>query len=232
MTIKCLIVDDEPLAQDVLKDYVEACPELKLVKVCNDALEAGEIMRNETIDLLFLDINMPRLTGINFVKSLSHIPLFIFITAYPEFAIEGFEVDAVDYLLKPVPFERFRKAVNRAIKRMEDKKDITTSGLGHILVKADRKNYRVEFDKLLFLEAMGDYVRFYLDDKKLMVHGTLKDILNKLPEKQFFRIHKSYVVNIRKVSYIEGNMVKLSDEKIPVSLTYREEFFKELNKSN
>ncbi|MBN1822042.1 MAG: response regulator transcription factor [Prolixibacteraceae bacterium] len=229
MAVKCLIVDDEPLAQDVLKDYVESCPELELVMICNDALEAGDIVRKENIDLLFLDINMPRLTGINFVKSLSHTPLFILITAYPEFAIEGFEVEAVDYLLKPVPFERFRKAVNRALERLENRQISEQTPIQHILVKADKKNYRIEFNNLLFLEAMGDYVRFYMEDKKLMVHGTLKEIVQKLPEKQFIRIHKSFIVNISKVNYIEGNMVKLGNEKIPVSLTYREEFFKIMN---
>ena len=232
MAVKCIIVDDEPLAQDVLKDYVEACPELELLAVCKNALEAGEIMHSQEVDLLFLDVNMPRLTGINFVKSLNHTPLFIFVTAYPEFAVEGFEVDAVDYLLKPVAFERFRKAVNRALERLGDKVGQHAAGEGYILVKADKKNYRIPFNEILFLEAMGDYVMFRLEGKKLMAHGTMKQFIEKLSAPEFQRIHKSYVVNLNKVSYIEGNQVKIGDDKIPVSLTYRDELMKALNKSS
>jgi len=229
MKLKCIIVDDEPLSQDVLKDYVEACPELDLVKVCYDALEAGEVLRKEEVDLLFLDINMPKLSGINFVKGLQTMPMFIFVTAYPEFAIEGFEVDAVDYLLKPVSFGRFRKAVNRAVERFTDKQPVKNQGTTHIMVKADKKSYRVGFDDIIYLEAMGDYVRFNLAEKKLMAHGTLKDILAQLPETRFVRIHKSYVINVSKVKYIEGNMVKLEPVSLPVSLTFREELLRILN---
>ncbi len=232
MVIKCLIIDDEPLAQDILKDYVAASPELELVQVCNDALEAGEVLQEEKIDLLFLDINMPRLTGISFIKSLSYTPLCVFITAYPQYAVEGFEVDAVDYLLKPVAFGRFRKAVNRALERMENKLGQTPSESGFILVKADKKNYRIGYDELLFLEAMGDYVMFRLTDKKLMAHGTMKQFQSRLPASLFQRIHKSYVINLKKINYMEGNQIKIGDDKLPVSLTYREDLVKALNGNN
>lgn len=223
MKLNCLIVDDEPLSQDVIIDFVKACPELHLVNVCNNALEAGEILKQQNIDLLFLDINMPKLSGIGFIKSLKEPPLFVFITAYPEFAIEGFEVDAVDYLVKPVSFERFRTSVNRAIERLEGNENIK-----HLMVRSNKKNYRINFDELLYLEAQGDYVRFVTEDKSLMVHGTLKEFITQIPEKLFGRIHKSYVISLSKVVYTEGNQVKIGEHKLPVSLSYKDELIKKL----
>ncbi|HKI90330.1 MAG TPA: LytTR family DNA-binding domain-containing protein [Draconibacterium sp.] len=225
MQLRCIIADDEPLSQDVIVDYVKACPELALVAVCNDALEAGKIFQNEKIDLLFLDINMPKLSGIGFVKSLKEAPLFILITAYPEFALEGFEIDAVDYLLKPVSFERFRTAVNRVLDRFSAKTEIVTD---HIMVRANKKNYRIDFDEILFLEAHGDYVKFVTTDKLLMVHGRMKDFISQLPEKDFERIHKSYVISLSKVDYVEGNIVKVGDNKLPVSINYKEQLLARL----
>lgn len=226
MKLNCLIVDDEPLSQDVIIDFVKACPELELVAVCNNALEAGEKLKTEQIDLLFLDINMPKLTGIGFIKSLKEAPLFVFITAYPEFAIEGFEVDAVDYLVKPVSFERFRTSVNRVLDRFSmNEKD---ENIQHLMVRSNKKNYRINFDELLYLEAQGDYVRFVTADKSLMVHGTLKDFISLIPENLFGRIHKSYVISLSKVEYTEGNQVKIGEHKLPVSLSYKDELLRKL----
>lgn len=227
MQINCLIVDDEPLSQEVVVDFVNASPELNLVGVCSNALEAGEIMKKENIDLLFLDINMPRLSGIGFVKSLKEPPLFVFITAYPEYAIEGFDVDAVDYLLKPVSFDRFRMAVNRVLERILMKVSADQENQ-HLMVRANKKNYRINFDELLFLEAQGDYVRFVTTEKSLMVHGTLKDFITQIPEKQFERIHKSFVISLSKVEYVDGNLVKVGEHKIPVSLSYKDLLLKRL----
>lgn len=227
MQLKCLIVDDEPLSQDVIVDFVNASPELKLVAVCSEAMEAGKIIKSKNIDLLFLDINMPKLSGIGFIKSLKEPPLFVFITAYPEYALEGFDVDAVDYLLKPVSFERFRIAVNRVLDRIVTKESVEPQ-VQHIMVWANKKKYRINFDEILFLEAQGDYVRFVLKDKSLLIHGTLKDFISQIPEQYFMRIHKSYVISISKVDYVEGNQVKIGDHKISVSLSYREQFLKKL----
>jgi len=226
MKINCLIVDDEPLSQEVIEDFVKACPELNLVAVCNDALEAGGFINKEKIDLLFLDINMPRLSGIGFVKSLKEPPLFILVTAYPEYAIEGFEVDAVDYLLKPVSFERFRTAVNRAVERFSSREE---TQVNHLMVRANKKNYRLNFDEIIYLEAQGDYVRFVTDSQSLMVHGTLKEFFEQLPEKRFERIHKSYIISLSKVVYVEGNQVTLGNYKLPVSLSFKDGFMEKLN---
>lgn len=227
MQLNCLVVDDEPLSQDVIVDYVSACPELILKGVCNDALEAGKILKSENIDLLFLDINMPLLSGISFVKTLKDPPLFVFISAYSEYALEGFDVEAVDYLLKPVSFERFRLALNRVLERYASRQPLENPAQ-HIMVRADKKSYRIDFDSLLFLEARGDYVRFVTTERSLMVHGTLKEMLQQLPENLFERIHKSYVISLSKVDYLEGNLVKVGEHKIPVSLSYREKLTKKL----
>lgn len=224
-TLNCIIVDDEPLSQDVIRDFIEACPELNLSGICNDALEAGQLLKHKEIDLLFLDINMPKLSGIGFVKSLKEPPLFILVTAYPEFALEGFEVDAVDYLLKPVSFERFRTAVNRALERFSSRDEI----MQHLMVRANKKDYRLNFDEIMYLEAQGDYVRFVTETQSLMVHGTMKDFIAKLPENKFGRIHKSYVVSLAKVVYLEGNQVNLGDVKLPLSLSFKDAFLSKLN---
>ncbi|WP_340113011.1 LytR/AlgR family response regulator transcription factor [Maribellus mangrovi] len=226
MKLNCLVVDDEPLSQEVIVDFVKLCPELNLAGVADDALEAGEMLKNDTIDLLFLDINMPKLSGLGLIKSLQEVPLFIFVTAYPEYAVEGFEVDAVDFLLKPVSFDRFRTAVNRAVERFKAKDENTA---GHIMLRADKKNYRVEFNEIHFLEAQGDYVRFITEKQNLTVHGKLKNFLAELPSGLFERIHKSYVIALNKVEYLEGNRVKVGDHKLPVSLNFRENLNKKLH---
>ena len=228
MQLKCLVVDDEPLSQDIIIEFVEASPELALAGVCDNALDAGKKLTEEKIDVLFLDINMPKLSGIGLVKSLKEPPLFVFVTAYPGFAVEGFEVNAVDYLLKPVSFERFRASVNRIMERISVKNEIIDSA-GHIMLRADKKNYRVDFDNILFLEAQGDYVKFVTSKESLMVHGKMKDFLAQLPDEKFERIHKSYVISLSKVIYLEGNRVKIGDQKIPVSINYRERLIQKLS---
>jgi DNA-binding LytR/AlgR family response regulator len=225
MKLNCLIVDDEPLSQDVLEDFVSACPELNLVGICNDALEAGELIAKQSVDLMFLDINMPKLSGIGFVKSLKEPPLVVLVTAYPEFALEGFEIEALDYLLKPVAFDRFRTAVNRAIERFNGVGENDTK---HIMVRANKKNYKINFDELLYLEAQGDYVRFITHENALMVHGKMKNFIEILPPNKFLRIHKSYVISLDKVIYLEGNLVKIDKHKIPVSLSYKDELLAKL----
>lgn len=226
MKINCLIIDDEPLSQEVIEDYILLCPELNLLGKCNNAMDAGEKLKQEKVDLLFLDINMPRLSGIGWIKSMKHPPMFILVTAYPEFAVEGFEVDAVDYLVKPVSFERFRTAVNRAIERLD--REFEKESSNHILVRANKKNYRLAFDEILYLEAQGDYVKFVTTELSLMVHGTMKDFLHQLPTEHFLRIHKSYAISLSRVVYIEGNMVMVGEKKIPVSLNYKEDLLNRL----
>ncbi len=218
----CMIVDDEPLSRDILRKYIGDVRNLELVAECADAFEATHLLGLQQVDILFLDINMPGLTGISLARSLAHAPLIIFTTAYPQYAVEGFELDALDYLVKPYSFERFLKSVNRALESLsaESKKEVTSC---RVMVKADKKLYAVETDNILFIEGQGDYIRLHLDQMKLMVHDTIKGFIEILPEEDFMRIHKSYVVNLKRIDFIEGNRVRIIEESIPVSPDYKEE---------
>jgi DNA-binding LytR/AlgR family response regulator len=217
-----MIIDDEPLSRDVLRKYIGELKDLTLLAECRDAFEATAYLSREQVDLLFLDINMPGLSGISFARSLTVSPLIIFTTAYPEFAVEGFEVNALDYLVKPFSFERFLTAVNRAQLRLKENK--TENEISRkIVLRADKKIYALEFSDIEFIEGQGDYIKIHLSDKFLMVHHTLKSFLDTLPAGDFMRVHKSYVVNLRKISFIEGNQIRIGEHMIPVSPPNREE---------
>jgi DNA-binding LytR/AlgR family response regulator len=225
--IHCLIVDDEPLSRDVLKTYCTDHPELEIVAVCKDAFEAMVVMEEHSVDLIFLDVNMPKLSGVNFYKSLPHKPAVVFTTAYPEFAVEGFELDAVDYLLKPFSFERFVKAVNK-VKDKSQTANTSANSADYILLKADKKIYRTPYDDILYMESLGDYVKVYLKGKVLIVTTTLKKLVEELPATEFIRTHKSFIINKSKLEYIEGNQIKIRDQFITIGQSYRDEVLKGL----
>ena len=218
----CLIVDDEPLSRDVLRKYIAEVKDLQLLAECGSAVEASHLLNLHQIDIIFLDINMPGLSGISFARSLTVSPLIIFTTAYPEYAVEGFELDATDYLVKPYSFERFLKAVNRAIERLSENNGYSADE-GKILVKADKKLYALKFSEILLIEGQGDYIRIRTEGENLVVHYTIKNFLANLPENEFMRIHKSYVVNLKRIEYIEGNQVRIGEHMVPVSPVHREE---------
>lgn len=222
MMASCMIIDDEPLSRDVLRKYIAEVKDLDIAAECVDAFEATHQLNQSPVDLIFLDINMPGLSGISFARSLTASPLIIFTTAYPEYAVEGFELNAVDYLVKPYSFERFLTAVNRALGKLQEVGNHEDSSR-KILLKADKKLYSVEFSRILFVEGQGDYIRITLDDKKLVVHDTIKNFLISLPDSSFMRIHKSWVVNLKRIDYIEGNQVRLGGYTLPVSPKLREE---------
>lgn len=219
MSINCLIIDDEPLSRDVLRNYVQDHPDLNLQGECKDAFEAMTALEKTSVDLIFLDINMPKLSGINFYKSLNQKPMVIFTTAYPEFAVEGFELDAIDYLLKPFSFERFIKAINK-LKGKSGSQEKEVSDF--IMLKADKKMYRTAYDDILFFESLGDYVKVHTKERVLIIAGTLKKLLLELPESQFIRTHKSYIIAKSKVEYIEGNQIKIADQMVSIGQAYRE----------
>ena len=230
MVYKCLVIEDEPLAQNVLKKYIDEHPSLELSAICPDALSAQPLLAKQPISIIFLDINLPRLSGISFLKSLSHPPLIIFTTAYPEFAVEGFELDAIDYLLKPFSFERFLKSVNKALEKLER----TTTGNtevvpNSIFIKADKKVYKINLNDILYIEALDDYVKVVTTQQNYLVKDTLKSMLEELPASQFIRIHKSYIIAGSKIVFFEGNFVKIGDKEIPIGASYREEVFNRLN---
>lgn len=237
MNIPCLIVDDEPLARGVLEKYVADCPMLTLVGSCSNAFEAITAINEKEIELMFLDINMPKLSGISLAKTMADPPEIIFTTAYPEFAVEGFELDAADYLVKPISFERFLKAVDKVIGRYQVRSQLSNlSGKGtskqSMIVRADGKIYQLELKNIFFLEACGDYVRFFLDEKKITTHGTLKSFEKLLPSDQFLRIHRSYIIAIDRINYIDGNRVNIADKFLPVGSSYKEKLLSLLEDRN
>lgn len=220
MRFKCILVDDEPLAREVIADYIADCPELELCGQFANAFQAREFLSENKIDLIFLDISMPRMSGISFVKSLHNAPAIIFITAYPEYAVDGFELEAIDYLLKPVAQDRFLKAVNRFLDKSKQVKSKDDS----IMVKADKKLFRLVLSDICYVEAMGDYIRINTNDQSLTVYERFSAFAEKLPTDQFCRIHKSYLISLTKIEYMEANQVRIGEIMLPVSATYKEQF--------
>lgn len=234
--IKTIIVDDEPLAQDIIETYVSQLPNLELVAKCSDAIEANQILQNNEVDLMFLDIQMPQLTGIEFMKSLDNPPLVVFTTAYSEYAVEGFEMNAIDYLLKPISMERFMKAVNKVEVKLKENSgsspqmDIADD---HFFVKADKKLVKVNFDDILYIEGLKDYVIIRQEEGRVITLQTMKSLEARLPAMQFKRIHRSYIVNTKRINALVGNMVELKEKgetkNIPVGKIYREELLRMIN---
>lgn len=234
--IKAIIVDDEPLALDVLETYISQLPELELVARCENALEAREVLKEHEIDLMFLDINMPQLTGIDFVKTLAIRPKVIFTTAHPDYAVEGFELDAVDYLMKPIPLDRFMKAVNKVIQlNSSDSSGFPSKEEDFIFVKADKKLVKVNFEDILYIEGLKDYVIIRQNEGRVITLQTMKSLEAKLPDQIFMRIHRSYIVNLNAIDAVVGNMIELKEKSqvkhIPIGKNYREELLKVINKN-
>jgi DNA-binding LytR/AlgR family response regulator len=238
--IKAIIVDDEPLAQDVLETYIDKMPEIELVSKCENAFEANEALKADNIDLMFLDIQMPQLTGVEFLKSLSNPPVVIFTTAYPDYAIEGFELDAVDYLLKPISLERFMKAVNKAseiikARKAEYENHESNDDKEFFFVKADKKLIKCNYDDILYIEGLKDYVIIRQEASRIITLQTMKSLELKLPSDTFMRIHRSYIVNLDKIEAIVGNMVEIFEKgqakHVPIGKNYRDELLTIVNNS-
>lgn len=232
MSIQCLIVEDEPLARSLMTDYVKKVPSLKLVGVCANALEAMEILRKESIELLFLDIQMPEITGTSFVRALQKKPLVIFTTAYSEYALEGYELDAIDYLLKPITFERFLRAVEKASQRLQQVKQaqpVVNSSSSEktpdfVFVKDGTRLVKIKLDDILYVEGMKDYVTIHTAQQKITSLQRMKSMEEQLPADKFIRIHHSYIVNIAAVDSIHKNEVQIGKAIIPISESYRKAF--------
>ena len=239
--INTIIVDDEPLALDVLETYIEKIPDLHLVKRCTNALEARDVLFNQPVDLMFLDIQMPQITGIDFLKTLTNPPLVIFTTAYPNYALEGFELDALDYLLKPISFDRFLKAVNRAVEQVNLQKashshsEHEADGEDYFFVKADKKLVKVNYADIIYIEGLKDYVIIKLEQTRVITLQTMKSLEDKLPTSKFKRIHRSFIVNIDKIHAIIGNMVEVLEKgqakHLPIGKNYRDELQELIDKS-
>jgi two-component system LytT family response regulator len=234
MTIKCLAIDDEPLALKQIGSYIKKTPFLELVALCNNPFSAMEFIKENHVDLLFVDISMPDLSGMDFVKSLTIKPLVIFTTAYSEYAIDGFKADALDYLLKPIGYKDFLRAANKANSMFElvtgqsEKNEITRD---HLFVKSDYKIIRIEFSDIKYIESVHEYVRIHLlNDKPVMSHISLKSIEEQLPSSSFLRVHRSFIVNSARIKTIERNKIVFDNNVyIPVSDQYKANFQKFLS---
>lgn len=235
--IRTLIIDDEPLAVEILETYVNQIPELSLVGSCYNALDANRLIQQESVELLFADIQMPQMTGIELMRSLANPPLVIFTTAFPEFAVEGFELNAVDYLLKPIAFDRFLKSVNKAMIQLggiEKKSERDLERQDFIFVKADKKLVKLQYDEILFIEGLKDYVIIYTDQSRIVTLQTMKSLEEKLPEQFFVRVHRSYIVNLEKINSIHADdieiIVKGQAKQIPIGNNYADHFNKIISK--
>ncbi len=225
-TIKCIITDDEPLARKGLQGYIDKIDFLELAGVCEDAVQLNSLLKQQPADLLFLDIEMPYVTGIDFLKNMAQPPKVIFTTAYEQYAIKGYELDVLDYLLKPISFERFLKAANKAYDYFAG---ATTNAGNYLFIKTDNKLEKVNLNELLFVEAMENYVALYTPDKKLITHSTLKALQEKLPASQFIQPHKSYLVNIQCIQSIEANILHVGGKyQIPISKYQKEEIMEKI----
>ena len=232
MKIKCLIVDDEQYARKLLEDYVSRIPDLELAGQCRNSMEAMQQMNRQPIDLVFLDIQMPDLSGIDLMKTLAHKPLVIFTTAYQEYAVEGYELDVIDYMLKPISFERFLKGVNKALEQARLKRQTSAATFltnraeqdqgGHTNIKADHKIYKLLHEKILFIEGLKEYVIFHTRERKYIVLESLKRLEEVLPAGQFLRVHKSFIVNTTRVDSLYGNLIEIMDHQIPIGKSYAE----------
>lgn len=221
-TIKCLILDDEQPAINILKTFVKKVPFLHLVKATTDAFHALDILQNQIVDLLFIDIQMPDLTGIEFIKSLEKRPMIIFTTAFDEYAMQGFELDVIDYLLKPIPFDRFLKASNKALKNFKIEHPNSEQASNFLIVKVDYQNVKISFDDILYVEGLKDYVKIYTNEKMVMTRLNLKGIGTKLPERRFLRIHRSFIVPFDKITTFQKSQVTIGNKIIPVGESYKQ----------
>lgn len=228
--IRCVIIDDEPLARQLMESHVRQVKNLELVAVCETAMEAFELLHQDKLDLLFLDIQMPGITGLNFLKSLKSPPAVIFTTAYMEYAVEAFELDAIDYLLKPVTFERFLKAVQKAGvgKETAIATPPVTSEDPAIFLKVEKRLLRIPHADIYYIEALGDYVKVITTGGPHISYTSLNKIAGLLPEHLFFRIHKSFIVNLSRVQFVEQNLVRILDKELPVGVTYKDALYKKL----
>lgn len=236
--INCIIVDDEPLARQVIKQHLQHFPEWVAVKECINAAEAWQALHESDVQVMFLDIQMQGVSGVEFLKSLKHPPVVVFTTAYTHYAVEGFNLMAADYLLKPITFDRFKQAIIKAQEKIaapvvtiqqklpDTKAEAISSD--HIFLKLDNKLLRLNFTELLFFEAQRDFTKVFLQEKNMLVSFHLKMLEAMLPQEKFIRIHRSYIINKAKISSIEGNRVFIQKHEIPIGSNYKEEFFKSL----
>jgi len=231
--MRCLIIDDEPLAIKVIESYIEQIEGIEVVATCSNPLEVISILNKQAVDLVFLDIEMPNLTGIDLVKTIENMPQFIFTTAYPQYALDGFNLNATDYLVKPIPFHRFLKAISKVREKYQSETSfaVNTSSAGvtethqndFIFVKSEYENIKINTDDILYIQGLKDYIKIYTKDsqKAILTLMSFKSILEKLPSKDFLRVHKSYIINIQQIKALQKTKVIVGEVQIPIGDTFK-----------
>ena len=225
--IRCIIIEDEPLAQDVIKNHLQQSGRFNLVGTYRNALEAKEAIAKEEIDLIFLDIQLPGMTGLNFLRSLINPPLVVFTTSYPEYALESYEFNVIDYLLKPISYERFSKTIDKIIDGKIFKTaagEIKPVNREYIFIRSNGKFFRISFSDIIYIEGMKDYLKIHTADHTIITHQTMGEMENILPPGQFIRIQKSYIVSTAKIKAVSGNSVDMGRVLLPIGLNYKEKF--------
>lgn len=236
MTKRCIIIDDEPLAIELIKDHVSKFSNLEVIGTCQNAIEGLEMLKSNHVDLMFLDIQMPTLTGIEFLRSLSNPPKVIFTTAYREYALESYELEVVDYLLKPISFDRFFKAINKFLKldapvpKAPPKPTENESSSNYIYVNANKKYHRINYDDILYAESLKDYVRIHTESTSITTKEKISDFESKLPS-CFLRTHRSYIVNTQKISAYTMHDIEIGDIEIPIGISYKQQVLEQLKNS-
>jgi DNA-binding LytR/AlgR family response regulator len=234
--IKCIAVDDEPLAIDILKGHIHNTDGLELLRTCSNALEAKQAVETLQPDVIFLDISMPEITGLSFAKSLENPPLIVFTTAYSEYAIEGFELNAVDYLLKPISPDRFARSFEKvkeyfSIKQQNDHEETELED-DSIFVKANQKMIKIQYSDIRYVEAFADYVKIFTKERRIVTLQTMKNMEKKLPENRFIRVHRSFIVNLNAVDSYGTNEVMIGETRIPIGKNYKEGFMDQMKGNN
>lgn len=227
--MRCLVVDDDELSRSVLEDLIKETDSLELIKSCEDAIDAFNTIKEDHIDLVFLDIEMPKMDGMEMLRNLNPLPQIILVTSHAEYAVESYEYDVTDFVHKPVSHARFLKAVDKALKRFEDSRANITAKDKTIFIKADSKLVQINTEEILWVEALGNYMRIYTTKGKYTILSTMKDIASKLPIDDFVRVHRSFIVRVDKIESIEDNYILIDGKQISIGKAYKEELSKRLN---
>jgi DNA-binding LytR/AlgR family response regulator len=220
--VKCIIVEDEILAQQVIQSHLKKIDSFELVDICSNIPEAKEILNKEQVDVIFLDIQLPGMTGLNFLRSLAVSPLVVLTTAYSEYALESYEFNVIDYLLKPVSFERFSKAIDKIIAKrsvVQQNQEVISD---HLFIKSNGKFFRIYYEDIRYIEGMKDYLKIHTEEHTFIVHQTMTEIEKLLPSRQFLRVHKSYIIAVSCIKSIYGNSIETKKTIIPIGLSYKE----------
>ena len=237
MKLSCIAIDDEPIALDIIEDFASKIPYLEMKASFQNPVEAIEFLDDNQVDLIFLDIQMPELTGFEFLRTLDNAPFIVFTTAYPDYALESYELEAIDYLVKPIAFERFLKAVNKVKKRVATQTKVTpqesssTPQKEYVFVKTDYKTVKIFLDDILYIESLKDYVAFHLKDEKILSLLSIRGVEEAIADDRFIRVHRSFIINLDKINVVERNLISVGNTQVPVGESYRTAF-KELIESN